>query len=628
MTSRPRQGPADGTPVADAEHNPSLNGLSRTLRRGATISAAMLFLTQLISLGQTVVVARLLTPAEIGVFTLGTLFANFLVVVAGGGMKAALIQRDTDVETAANTAFWASLFTGVAMTTGALAASPLLGMFFDDRMVALVAAATSGTLLVHSLLNVPEALMQRRFNFKRKLIVDPLTAGSFAVVTVTTCALGYGIWGMVAGLYASQVATLVASWWLAGWRPGRDGFSFRVWREMASFAFPLIVQGLAKDLREIVQQSIVGRSLDIGTAGQYRYGRRIGILPGQAIIQVASYVLFPAFSRIADDAVRFRRGFLRALRLLWTATVPVGAFLVAAGGPAIVVLLGEQWAPAGLFVAAMAGFGPGTALNAVGVESIKGAGQSRRLHWVTGTSLVVGIGGLVALLPLGLLGVGLAVSLEGLVAGILTLALARPLVHVSWLQLGRVLLPPLVAAAIAGTATWALETQVLASGSRGIVVGLLFLLVDGLVFLVAYLAVLGVLAPETVTELRGLLAKVLGRRRARSGGDDGAAGADGPGAGPDGPRDPDDDRQRLGEDDLLDAPTVVLGLRDLRTEQLRRQGAPRHAAAPPDLGAPTAPVVRQGPPARGSSHGPGHRRPGTKRRVVALQDVTARHDGH
>ena len=34
-------------------------------------------------------------------------------------------------------------------------------------------AATCGTLLVHALLNVPEALMQRAFNFKRKLIVDP-----------------------------------------------------------------------------------------------------------------------------------------------------------------------------------------------------------------------------------------------------------------------------------------------------------------------------------------------------------------------------------------------------------------------------------------------------------------------
>ncbi|MDD7940810.1 oligosaccharide flippase family protein [Actinomycetospora lutea] len=541
----------------DAGHNPSLNKLSRTLKRGATISASMLFVTQLISLAQTVVVARLLSPAEIGAFTLGTIFANFMIVMADGGMRAALIHRETDVEDAANTAFWASLVTGVLMSTAALAASPLLALFFGDHLVALIAAATSGTLLVHSLLNVPEALMQRRFNFKRRLIVDPLTAGSFAVVTVTLCALGLGVWGMVIGLYASQIATLVAAWGLAGWRPGKGRFSYRLWREMARYAFPMIVQNLAKDAREIAQQSIVGRSLDIATAGQYRYGRRIGILPGQAIIQVASYVLFPAFSRISSDAVRFRRGFVRALRLLWTATVPLGAFLVAAGGPAIVVLLGPQWAPAGVFVAAMAGFGPGTALNAIGVESIKGAGASKRLHWATAVSLVLGIGGLIALLPLGLLGVGLAVSIEGMMGGILTVALARPLVKVLWSELVRVLLPPLVAGVAAGAATWALEHLVLQSDTRPLVLGLLYLLADAVLFAAVYLAVLAVLAPATVAELKGLLVKL--RRR-------GGSGADAP-VDDEGP-----DDTRHGEDHLFDVPTIVLALGDHATQRLASQG--------------------------------------------------------
>ncbi|MDF2977060.1 MAG: polysaccharide biosynthesis protein, partial [Actinomycetospora sp.] len=605
----PVRGP--GRVVADDEHNPSLNKLGRTLKRGASISAAMLFVTQVISLAQTVVVARLLSPAEIGVFTLGTLFANFLVTLAGGGMKAALIQRGHDIEKAANTAFYASLVTGVVMATGALAAAPLLGMFFGDRMVALIAAATSGTLLIHALLNVPEALMQRRFNFKRKLIVDPITAGTFAVGTVTAVSLGYGVWGMVFGLYLSQVSTLIASWTLAGWLPGKESFCFRTWREMARFAYPLIVQGVASNIRDITQQSIVGRALDIATAGQYRYGRRIGTLPGQAIIQVASYVLFPAFSRIAQDAVRFHRGFLRALRLLWTVTLPMGVLLVAVGAPAIVVLLGEQWAPAGVFVAAMAGFGPGTALNAVGVESIKGAGRSRLIHWVTGTSIVVGIGGLLALLPFGLLGVGLAASIEGLVSGALTLVLARPLVGATWGELGRVIVPPVVAAAVAGVATGALEHLVLHSASRPVAVGLLFLVLDFLVFAVIYLAVLAVLAPATVRELRALLAKF--RRRRAGGGPGGEGGQEGvDDGGPTGPPGPDvPPVARYGEDDLLDAPTVLLGLRlDPQTERMLHAerfpgsppdaaGRPRPAAPRPPLPpAPTTPVsaVRPGSP--------------------------------
>ena len=262
------------------EHNPSLDGLGGRLRRGAQFAAIALVFTQLISLGQTVVVARLLTPAEIGIFTLGTLLANFAVTIADGGMRAALIQREEDVEKATETAFWASLITGVIMSGAALAAAPLLGMFFSSEMVGLVCAATSGTLLIHSLVNVPEALLQRRFNFKRRLIVDPLTAGTFAVVTVALAFAGFGVWGMVIGLYASQLATLISCWVMCKWRPGKTRPSYRVWRELAGFSFPLIVSNLTDKSRELVQSTLIGRGLGEGGAGQYRYGRRIGVLPG------------------------------------------------------------------------------------------------------------------------------------------------------------------------------------------------------------------------------------------------------------------------------------------------------------------------------------------------------------
>ncbi len=573
---------AEATPkVGDHEHNPNIQGLSKTLRRGATISAAMLFVTQVIALSQTIVVARLLSPAEIGVFTLGTMFSNYLVTLAGGGMKAALIQRGEDIEDAANTAFWASVATGVLMSTAALASAPLLGMFFDDEMVALVAASTCGTLLVHALLNVPDALMQRRFNFKRKLIVDPITSGSFAVVAVVGAVAGFGVWGLVAALYASQIATLIASWTLAGWRPGKGRPRYRIWREMAKFSYPLIVQGIGQNLRESAQPAIVGRLLGADPAGQFRYGKRIGVLPGQAIIQIVSYVLFPAFSRIASDHARFRRGFLRALRLLWTATLPLGVLLAAVGGPAIVVLLGPEWVPAGVFVAAMAGFGPGTAMSAVASESIKGAGHSRLLHWVTATSLVVGIGGLFLFiyLGLGLLGVGLAVSLEGLVAGAVTLALARPLIGVGWGELTRVMAPPVLSSIGAGIAVTVLEHGFLHSASRSVPVGLAFLTLDFLVFTALYLLVLSVTAPATLQELRALLVKF---RRRRSGGGEDA----GEGAGPsDEPTGPDADAGRRGEDDLLDAPTVILGLRPHpapeRLVALRASRPPAPPAGPP-----------------------------------------------
>jgi len=564
--------PSEGgsSSVPDSEHDPPLEGLGSKLRRGAAFASVALVFTQLISLSQTIVIARILTPLEIGTFTLGTLFANFLTTMADGGMRAALIQREREVEDAANTAFWVSLVTGTAMSLSALAAAPLLALYFDDRLVGLICAATCGTLLMHSLLNVPEALMQRRFNFKRRLVVDPTTASTFALVTVTLCLLGFGVWGMVIGLYASQTATLIACWTMARWRPGKGTFTFRIWREMAGYAAPLIISGVFDDAREIVQSALVGRRLDIAAAGQYRYGRRIGILPGQAIIQVASYVLFPAFARIAADITRFGHSMLRSLRMLWSATTPFAAVLIALGQPLIVVLLGEQWRPAGLFVAAMAGYGPGVAMGAIGIESIKGAGASKLINYLTGVSIVVGLGALILLLPFGLIGVGLAASIDGVVGGLLSLMLARRLAGVSVGDLAKVLLPPLVAAVAAGTVVGVLEHGLTHSDQRPIVLGLLFLALEGLLLLGIFVGLLYLMAPDAVRELRdGLL-----RRARRHGGDGGDAYDSGHDGDPDDPR-PDDRRF------YLDAPTEILPIFGLDSPTERVSSPFRRAPRPP-----------------------------------------------
>lgn len=579
-------GPPDE--VDDSEHNPSLEGLGAKLRTGAKFASVALVFTQLISLTQTIVIARILTPLEIGTFTLGTLFATFLTTMADGGMRAALIQREREVEDAANTAFWVSLGTGSAMALCALAASPVLGWYFDNPLVGVVCAVSCGTLLIHSLLNVPEALMQRSFNFKRRLVVDPTTATTFAVVAVTFCLLGFGVWGLVIGLYASQLATLISCWGLAKWRPGKGSFVFRIWREMAGYAAPLILSGVVDQGRDAIQAALVGHHLDVASAGQYRYGRRIGVLPGQAIIQVASYVLFPAFARIAADVTRFRDGMLRALQMLWTVTVPFAAVLVALGQPMIVVLLGEQWRPAGLFVAAMAGVGPGTAMGAIGIESIKGAGASRRINYLTVLSIVVGLGSLIALLPFGLVGVGLAASLDGIVGGFASIVLARRLAGASVGDLVAVLAPPLAAATAAGAAVGVLEHLVVHSDQRPVVLGLVFLALEVLLLAAVFLGLLFLMAPEAVLRLRDALL-----RRTRDRGEaEPAEGEDAP-----------DPRPRVSA--MLDAPTEAIPIFAMDDPTGRMYSPYRWTPRPPRAMGPPAPPPGAPPFARPPSPPPG-----------------------
>jgi PST family polysaccharide transporter len=209
-----------------------------------------------------------------------------------------------------------------------------------------------------------------------------------------------------------------------------------------------------------------------------------------------------------------RSSYLRALTWVTVAAAAVSGLAVAVGEPAVVVLLGEPWRGAGLAVMAMAGLGLGKAFTSVSEEALKGCGHTKKLNYLTATELVLGVGLLVLIIPFGLVGVGLAISLTAVAVGIQCLTLARPVVDVTVADLRRAILPPLVAAAVATALTVALERGVLHSDTHPVLVAVGLLLLDVLVYLVAYLGVISVLAPAIGADVWGAARGVLrGLRR-------------------------------------------------------------------------------------------------------------------
>jgi O-antigen/teichoic acid export membrane protein len=512
--SRP---PVPAVTGGGAEDAPQPGPLSSILRRGAVISACMLVMMQMISLAGTLLLARLLSPAEVGIYAAATVLNGFLVMFSQSGLRIALIQREHNVENAAETVFWVTAANGVLMSLAALGAAPLIGLMFHSELVGQITAITSGMLLMYALTNVPDGLLQRRLNFKRRLIIDPSRAFAFASVSVALAASGFGVWSLVIGNYVSLAVWLIGVWVLARWRPGRARASIQLWRELARFAYPLLVQNIVEQVREVAGAILVGRGLGATSLGLYRYGRRLALLPGVAVVDIGSYVLLPAFCRLAGDPERLKRGFLRALRWIWFGAAPAAALVIALGEPAVVVLLGERWRGAGVFLVAMSGYGLGIAMHAPSSEVIKGSGRSRLFNWVSAISLPLGIGLILMLLPFGLAGVGLAISVTEIALGVLVLGLAGRVVGCSRGELLRRLVPTGVASLVALAAFLPLEHLGIQSDHRGLVLGLVLLGLETIGFALVYLATLRLVDPSIITDLAGTGRSLLDRwRRGRS----------------------------------------------------------------------------------------------------------------
>ena len=470
--------------------------LSGLLRRGAAASGVALVAVQAISFLQTLVLARLLRPDQVGIFAAGTVLTLFLATFAEGALTQALIQRaDGDLADAAETVFRVTLFTGLLLAVATVAASPLVGIVVGDPVAGQIAAATAGALVLHAVTNVPDALMQRRFDFRRRLVIDPAMTLAFALTAIPAAALGLGVWSLVVATYVQMAVWATASWWLGGWRPGRGTASVRMWRELARYGFPLLLGTAAERVRETAEILLVGRLLDIASLGFYRYGKRLAQLPGMAVLQVGAFVIFPAFARIAGDRARVAAAFVRALQWLWVAALPVTGLLVAVGEPIATVLLGQPWRGAGVALVAMSGVGVGQVLSAVSAEALKGVGRSARLNAMTAVSLVSGIGLLVLLLPLGLSGVGAAMSAAALAVGVTGLVQAVRTLDVRPRQLVGVLARPVAAVVPATAGVYLLDRLVLHADRLPTALGVGALLLEAAVLAASYVVLLRLVAP-------------------------------------------------------------------------------------------------------------------------------------
>lgn len=526
MTERDDSGSGAGSGSGSAEapeQGGSPRSLMRTTVRGVSIAGIGYGLTQIINLGSYLVLARLLTPDEFGVFAAATIIAGVGMVLGESGMLAALIQRREQVDEAFNSALLATLGGGLLLSLAILATAPLVGLFFDDGQVEAVAAAMSGWLLLRMATIVPDAHLQRRFSFIRRVVVDPLAVIAFAAGAITAGAAGLGVWALVIGTYASAATKTIASWAFARWRPRPRLASVAIWRELARFGRPVVGAELIRRVTSEMPTALLGRFAGANALGQMSYAMRVAAQPLGAVINAGGYVLLPVFARISAEDERFKAAFLRALRWQSVIAFPSSLLFIPLGVPAIVLVFGEEWRDAGYAAMALSGYCAALSLDSIASEAWKARGRTELLPRMHGIALVLTVVFAGALTPpFGLIGCCIGLTLAAFGVAAYAIWGVGEVLRIPLRTLLAQLWPATAASLVMAGAVTALEFLVVQAADRGLVAGLLLLAFETVVAAAIYVAVLSLLAPQTGRELRAvagrLLARVTRRGRERAAG--------------------------------------------------------------------------------------------------------------
>jgi PST family polysaccharide transporter len=358
----------------------------------------------------TVVLARLLTPADFGLVVMVTAFTGFGQTFADLGLSEATIQRQEISHDQVSALFWINVAIGLGLMLVTIGLAPVLAWFYRQPRLKEITFVLSLTFLIGGLRVQHSALLQRQMRFLAVAIRDVL-AYAVAVPTVIIMAWrGAGYWALVAYPLTFNSVAVAFTWIMVRWIPSLPRRGAKV-GSLLAFGGNVAGSNLVYYLDRSIDSILVGWYWGASPLGLYSRAYNLLLRPVNQLNAPLSAIMVPSFSRLQNDPERFARYYLRAANLItWIAT-PVFAFLFVAAKPVIILVLGHQWREAApvfqiLSIAALAQllFSPTNWLLVC-------RGQSGRLLKLFLILSPIFVGSYIVGLPFGIKGVALTGSL-------------------------------------------------------------------------------------------------------------------------------------------------------------------------------------------------------------------------
>jgi len=331
--------------IGDPMNEHSSLGVAERAKRGIAWALTFNLGSQVLQFGVGVVLARLLAPADFGVFTITGIFTGLAITVSNFGLGAALVQRPAIEEAHRRSMLAANLLLSAGIVLVLNLAAPLVGTYFRNPLAGQVLALTASNFLINAMGSVSFSVMNRQLRFREMARIDATALVLQGAIALFLAFRGFGVWSMAwAGIVQSlaRASLLIAQ---AGWRPAL-GWDRRALRELIGFGSGLTVKRFLNYCASNVDNFVIGRRLSPTDLGFYTRAYGLMTLPLTQLSRVIMSVLFPAFSRIQDDNAKLISGYSNVVTATSLVSFPflVGLMLVA---PAFVnVVYGDKWMPA------------------------------------------------------------------------------------------------------------------------------------------------------------------------------------------------------------------------------------------------------------------------------------------
>lgn len=313
-----------------------------SLRKSLLISLAQRYSAFVVGFAASMVLARLLTPEEFGVYSVAMAAVGLVGVLRDFGVNRYLIQEKDLTEARLRTAFGLMLATSWGLGALLYAASGTIADFYGEPDLAEVLDLICIAFVVMPFGSAAHALLSRemRFGALYLIAVPPAVAGAAASV-----GLALAGWSHMSLAWGAVLSSLLTSLAALAWRRdvARLTPSLAEWRRVLSFGGWATAASALGQMAVRAPDLVVGRMLGLGAAGLY--GKAVGIADvfQLQVMSAVDPVALTAVARAVRSGQEVRPPYLRAVACVTGLGWPFYAFVVLMAFPIVRLLFGPQW---------------------------------------------------------------------------------------------------------------------------------------------------------------------------------------------------------------------------------------------------------------------------------------------
>lgn len=319
------------------------------MKRALAYSAAGSYLQLVVQTATTLVIARLITPADMALFAIGSALVALIQVLRDFGIASFVITEKELTDRKLSTAFVLSIGLCWSLAAVLFMLSGYAGRFYEHEGVTDVIRVLCIGIALVPFGAIPQAVMHRNFDFRSIFIINAVAAAAHAVTSIGLASRGYAhmslAWASVGGVAATAATT-----WLVSPRTFKFALPLDSFRRLFSFGSQMTQIEIIKIVFMRSPELILGKFLALTQVGIFDRANGVLDMFNRLVTQAVDPLVMPYFSHKQRQGADLAGANVDAAATLTTLAAPFFVCVAFMAEPLIYVLFGSQWVPAAQYV--------------------------------------------------------------------------------------------------------------------------------------------------------------------------------------------------------------------------------------------------------------------------------------